>query len=410
MNWRLCGKWRARADRRRQRCLPALAAGAGFAAAALAPAAVGAAERIGGLLDATPLILKDGRIARVSVHTVPFVEGESAMSARTALQLAAFTKSIATDCFLTAQVIGHVGKDEQEGRETLDTHRLARARADAIQASLIGNGLPASSIASVWDWQFIVADERATLWVFRLTAGEDCDDAPLAGMTVADSEAGADSGASAAAPAEATEAGALSDPLRSIVSAVAAEGAAGGNGGSGEAGARTAPVPSPPRTPPTQTAASEAKPGPKATPLPAVAARDEAPAERVTRPAALQKKASPGGDAAGGVEPLEIVFATNSSYFPLGSQKQLQAFADQLAPGASYALRIRTSVDDSQDVSGATSPEEATRYNRWLATRRFERVRDWLQANAEGRELAIEPVLVEDDPSRKVVIELEAGG
>jgi len=131
------------------------------------------------MLNATPLVLKDGRIAEVSVHTIPFPGDAVAPSSKTSNQLDSFTQGIATDCFLTAQVIGHVGKGEISGRETADIHRLARARADTIQSSLINNGLPAASIASVWDWRFMVQQARVTLWVFRLTAGEDCENRPL---------------------------------------------------------------------------------------------------------------------------------------------------------------------------------------------------------------------------------------
>ena len=130
------------------------------------------------LLRPTPLILKDGRIANVSVHTLAFPPGESTLGPASSQRLASLTREMATDCFLTAQVIGHVGTTEV-GNDTVNAHRLARARADAVQASLIAGGLPAKAIASVWDWQFMVREPRATLWVFRLTPGEDCDGKPL---------------------------------------------------------------------------------------------------------------------------------------------------------------------------------------------------------------------------------------
>jgi hypothetical protein len=144
------------------------------------------------LLAPTPLILKDGRIANVSVHVVGFPQGQSALSSATAQGLSLLTDEAATDCFLTAQVIGHVGSSEVAGNDSLNAHRLARARADAVQASLIAGGLPAKAIASVWDWQFMVREARATLWVFRLTPGEDCEGAPLdsaAPALVAEAEA-----------------------------------------------------------------------------------------------------------------------------------------------------------------------------------------------------------------------------
>ena len=149
-----------------------LTAGLGLGAAAETKAADDV------LLRPTPLILKDGRIANVSVHTVGFPSGQSVLGPASTQRLAGLTREMATDCFLTAQVIGHVGTAEV-GSDTLNAHRLARARADAVQASLIAGGLPAKAIASVWDWQFMVREPRATVWVFRLTPGEDCDGKPL---------------------------------------------------------------------------------------------------------------------------------------------------------------------------------------------------------------------------------------
>ena len=138
------------------------------------------------LLRPTPLVLKDGRIANVSIHVLPFASGQSELAAGPAEYLAQLTRAVGTDCFLTAQVIGHIASNEIAGDDTLNAHRLARSRADAVQASLIGGGLPAKAIASVWDWQFMVREPRATLWVFELTAGEDCEGRQLHGDLVAE--------------------------------------------------------------------------------------------------------------------------------------------------------------------------------------------------------------------------------
>ena len=72
------------------------------------------------MLSTTPLVLKDGRIAEVSVHTIPFPDDAVAPASKIRNDLDAFTQSIATDCFLTAQVIGHVDKKEISGRETAE--------------------------------------------------------------------------------------------------------------------------------------------------------------------------------------------------------------------------------------------------------------------------------------------------
>ena len=55
---------------------------------------------------------------------------------------------------------------------------------------------------------------------------------------------------------------------------------------------------------------------------------------------------------------------------------------------------------------GATSPEEARRYNTWLAERRLARVREWLSENATDRPLEVEPEYLADDSSRRVVVRI----
>lgn len=353
-----------------------------------------------GGLAATPLVLKDGRIARVSVHTIPFPEDAAALASVTASELDIFTQTMATDCFLTAQVIGHVDKKETSGRDTVDIHRLARARADTIQDKLIANGLPAASIASVWDWQFMVQDARATLWVFRLSVGEDCEDkslSPVNSGQVAD--ALSDDGAGqVAATAEHLETKQL--PKKQAESAQQQVVAAAK----------------------TKTAPEVTKPIPASLPKPTTvngqASRPAAaPSSQVADPAQLsalnpeQQKADKEGQVTMTEKgTLEITFATNSSYFPQGWNEPLQAFLDGLDKGKSYIVRIHTSIDGGTSVAGTSSEDEAARYNRWLADRRFERVKSWLEKNNDASTLQIEPVDVSDDGSRRVVIELNPLG
>jgi hypothetical protein len=137
------------------------------------------------LLRPTPLVLKDGRLAKVSVHILPFAPGEADLASEPAGYLAKLTRAVDTDCFLTAQVIGHIAFSEVADDDSWKANRLARERADAVHASLIDGGLPMKAIASVWDWQFMVREPRATLWVFELTAGEDCEGRQLHGDPVA---------------------------------------------------------------------------------------------------------------------------------------------------------------------------------------------------------------------------------
>jgi outer membrane protein OmpA-like peptidoglycan-associated protein len=439
------------------------------------------------LLPPTPLVLKDGRIANVSIHVLPFDNGEGELAGEVAARLADLTATVATDCFLTAQVIGHVSSREVADNETLAAHRLARARADAVQASLIGGGLPAKSIASVWDWQFLVREPRATLWVFRLVQGEDCEGQPLDGSAplVADNDGGqtappatasvaeAASGSTAAAPpavappspeparvaevappAEAPQAeadGAAGPELAGMVgSAVAAEVApvestevvareappapAPGSGDAAERSKRAAPagpardgVPmltrplpalSPSQPAESQGPAGDGRPVGEAEmaalePAPATAGGSaqgagagKGPQDAVaaTQPSAAQQDPERQGKVEWGQDNVAITFATNSSYFPPGTARRLASLLGNMVAGDRYRVRLEVGVSGSDTVVGATTAEEARAYNQWLAERRMARVREWLDENAEGRQLEIEPTFQANDDSRRVVV------
>ncbi|MGI9434823.1 MAG: hypothetical protein ACR2Q4_08355 [Geminicoccaceae bacterium] len=388
---------------------------------------------MGNPLIATPLVLKDGRIAEVSVHSIPFPKDTASLAPNTARDLAGFTREMATDCFLTAQIIGHVGGKETRDRETLEIHRLARARADAIQKSLVGYGLPADSIASVWDWKFLVREARATLWVFRLAAGDDCDDKALPigeGAKVAE----ATSPGTLAPVADEFKADQAPDPAslandRVIAAAKPTEATV------------TKPIPAvKPKTVETKT---EMKPLDEE---PETASSQETNPETVVVEAAQRKPVSevdgirqikpakassdinagprqlaalsagdPGIDKKGRVAvieggTLEIVFATNSSYLPEGAGDQLRAFVESLEKSGSHSLKILTSIDNDAAVAGTKSIDEAVRYNTWLANRRFERVKSWLMQNGHGRDLQIESILLDDDKSRRVRVQINPLG
>ena len=367
----------------------------GYGAAGLPTPA--AALSVDKMLNATPLVLKDGRIAEVSVHTIPFPDDAVAPASKIKNALDSFTQSIATDCFLTAQVIGHVDKKEISGRETADIHRLARARADTIQSSLVGNGLPAASIASVWDWRFMVQEPRVTLWVFRLTAGDDCEDTPLGSQ--ADDQIAAVSTtetsplqASPKAAAPTANAQPKSTPSTDVPQKVIPA-------AKPKSKELTAPIPAVPSALSASTVnddSAKGAPVEKAAKKPGTQVASIAPSEEI------DKKGFAGLVDNGA---LEIIFATNSSYFPEGAGDQLRAFMKTLDKSKSYVLRIQTSVDGDAGVSGASSDDEAQRYNAWLAERRFKRVEAWLLKNSDGRKLTLEPSLVENDGSRRILIE-----
>src|SRR4029450_12549942 len=49
------------------------------------------------LLRPTPLVLKDGRIANVSIHVLPFASGQAQLAAEPADYLAKLTRAVGTD-------------------------------------------------------------------------------------------------------------------------------------------------------------------------------------------------------------------------------------------------------------------------------------------------------------------------
>jgi outer membrane protein OmpA-like peptidoglycan-associated protein len=394
------------------------------------------------LLQPTPLILKDGRIANVSVHVLAFPPGESMLGADNGQRLVNLSAQLATDCFLTAQVIGHVGSSEV-GNDTLSAHRLARARADAVQASLIADGLPAKSIASVWDWQFMVRAPRATLWVFRLTPGEDCEGTPLessAPALVAEAEPpSAATAVGAARPVtpqssearpERTASAAQDDaqpkpPDRpSVPGVVRAAEAASAPVALPAAASRPTEVPS----------VTQALPAVSPNPANAVASRSEAttaagvPEERPTAvangtplarqvpevvaalPERLAEPAAKPAPAAAGQDELVITFPTNSSYFPPGTGARLRTLLRELGEDRGYRVVVQASVSGSLKVVGAESPEEAAKYNQWLAERRVERVQSWLDHNVKDSPLEVRPEYRADDDSRQVVVRLVPSG
>ena len=332
-------------------------------------------------LNATPLVLKDGRIAEVSVHTIPFPGDAAAPASKTRTKVDVFAESIATDCFLTAQVIGHVDKSEINGRETADIHRLARARADTIQASLVENGLPASSIASVWDWRFMVQEPRVTLWVFRLTTGDDCEDIPT-GIRATEHVAEAPVIAK-----EPKDEAAISPPQTQATSTIENQILPAARPKSDDTNAPVSGTRS-------STVASAPVSNKPPEGLQTAALTTNRTAFNQGGPRALGKGSG-----------IAIVFDTNSSFFPASAGDQLRAFLKTLDKSKSYVLRIQTSVDGDASVAGASSTDEAQRYNTWLAERRSKRVEAWLETNGGDYNFTLKPSLIENDGSRRVLVD-----
>ena len=406
--------------------------------------------------EPVPLILKDGRIAQVSIYAVPFLTASSEMPPEVEQELKALIGRFANDCFLTAQVIGHVEPGADKDGGTLAAHRLARARAERIQSLMTEQGLPAKSIASVWDWQFATAESRATLWFFSLDPEESCEGGALAAA-----------GSSGEGPAPKARRDEPRPSPAAREDAAAAQPADDGTvaentlpsekrppegeeSRAAKAPAAGTPTENAPLTVVVRRPQTEAAPRPADPPEPAPAAevadrpaapaaageREKAAAEAPEKPVAAASTAvadppgapiqgkpqAPGtaaaatpapktdtpvpatvakGGEAGTTPELEIVFDINSSWLPRGAARDLQHLLQRLGKGR-YAVEIVTAVDNGPIRNGTA--EDARRYNRWLAERRANRVVEWLRRRGDGIIAGIEQRFRENDPSRKVVI------
>jgi len=348
------------------------------------------------LSERAPLILKDGRVALVSVYAIPFPAGSAELQPASERALAAIVARHATDCFLTAQAIGHVRPGPDAEGDGLAAHRLARKRAETVQELLARYRLPGKTVASVWDWQFAVPASRVTLWVFELAPGEDC-----AGEAVALATGGAGPDAAlegvkaAARRGEAREDGGETPPVAAETSVPEPEDAVVRAPQGAEAPAPVArPVeraetvdrePDPPKTAavtdePERTAAPS-------TPAPASEAR---PRETALRAEPQQS--------------LTLVFRINSSYLAHEDAKRLRSWLGGL-PDSRYVVRIEAAVAEG-GVRNARTPEEARRYNRWIAERRVKRVRELVEKLLGARLVRVEEDYREGDSSRRVVIQL----
>ena len=440
--------------------LSAWAIAAGFLAAPVGDA--GAQTSIRPVLaEQTPLILKDGRIANVSVHVIPFDKLSDRLAAPVARDFAGKIDELATDCFLTAQAIGHVQPGDTEEGDTLTAHRLARARSDQILNLLTESGIPQSSIASVWDWQFLIPEPRVTLWVFELRRGEDCTGTRLDPTNVVasldDSTGLSELGspkrlrsepeplaADAAIepepedePVDLAKAAPVEEaPVEQVPARIAATEIDVPQATIAEVKPidrtveaitePTSSVPQPLDFSALQTeqpaavepvaAVAEPAPAPEPSPAPVetAAAVDEALAVEAAAPpapkpeiAAVEQAPSQGIDEVGGTgegdQTLVITFAVNSSYLPRGASKEIRDMLKALDDGQ-YQAELVASVG-SGDVSGA-SAEEALRYNRWMAERRIGRVQEQFDKVASAQNLKIDQSFLENDGSRQVVIRL----
>ena len=380
------------------------------------------------LLEPTPLVLKDGRIAQVAVRLVPFQAGSDQLAPAVRVALEQLGAGLATDCFLTAQAIGHVEPAQAEGGDPLAAHRLERTRAERVQAVLTAQGLPPSAIAAVGDRAFVVREPQVTLWLFMLRRGDGCDGKPIdaAALTAGlPPDAAPGSGPPAQAPsaeepagpppADATE---QPGPAPASGSAAAIEEAPAAATASAEAlpppsqaqpspsaAARTADQhPEPPQVRPPETAAPTDVP-PPAKPSAAAAASagaNDAGTDHATGGDAGPDLTPAGSSEAAAARTVEVVFELNSSYLPDGATTQLHRLLATLERGQGWKLELTAAVG-SADPAKASKPS-VKRYDHWLAERRLNRVADWLRRNAQIRNLALTSAYSEGDASRRVIV------
>lgn len=351
---------------------------------ALPAAAAGIEER----LAPTPLVLKDGRVARVSVHVIPFPIGRDRPDETMQAQLAELVEALATDCFLTAQAVGHVEPGPGSDGDTLVAHRLARARADRVQAALAERGLPASSIASVWDWQFSVREPRVTLWAFRLAEGDDCDNRPIARPPVVATIPPEQAPAMAAMPPEQAPAARATPAAEPVIAAA---------------------VSSPPALP-----AAVEPPAATAGPVVVEAPAETAPAQPEAAAEPLEPLAAPETEdtiaesdppaAPADESTMAITFDVNSSYLPKGTSRELKALIAPMRGDRSYEIRLDGAV--SSEHLRQPASDNGLAYNRWIAERRLSRVADWLRQHVNGGAIDIKRDFVENDESRRVTVRI----
>ena len=454
-------RWRARSAG-----WPALMAMGGLALSG--PAAAATSGIVALAPDALPVAIREGKLAEVRVHAVPFAPGSATLDDPIARALAALVAAAATDCFQFAQVVGHVRPGAAADGETLAAHRLARERAATVRTALRRAGMPESAITTVWDYRFATRASRATLWLFGLRPGGTCARAPLLPAqvavpgvaTAAEPQTGDDIATAAAVAAVGP------DPLGSqALASIPGEPRPGGlaparlaTEAGGPAGAETRRAPGP-VLPETVTA------GPlsyRVSAHPATAAAEATRPVRVELPPPERTGGSGPHDLAASVAPPSLVgdvramalaaaaghggarvdlapalarpgtaepeagLALSRGEAPFdrsaiggatpGVEIQFDSDSSYLNPAAIAALRRFAQALPATgswlvelhatvgDRAGALPPERAAAYNRWLAERRQGRIETWLATRDGTPALELRRSLMPHDETRRVVL------
>jgi outer membrane protein OmpA-like peptidoglycan-associated protein len=349
--------------------------GAGLAVALAQPGSATADDALIALASQPlPLAIHDGRVAQLTVHAVPFTIGSQELTPATVASLDELVAGAATDCFVTAQAVGHVRPGTPGDGGTLVAHRLARARAEAVKSALVRGGLPEGSVASVWDYQFSVREPRVTLWIFQLPKGEACSGMPLPGapvrmalampeLSTVEPVADVSLPANATAPVDQRQADRQFKPAPGIHMpdrALQADGAEVVPHAIPSALAETRPM-VPFERPPQEFIAVPDPAAPPAAHVADGAVQLMAVATAAPQAEPVAADAGPPPAVQESAVSVEILFAENSSFFPPEAPAELQRFAAALPPGRRWEIELQAAVDDK--ARRRDSPEKAQAYN-----------------------------------------------
>jgi outer membrane protein OmpA-like peptidoglycan-associated protein len=154
-------------------------------------------------LAGTPLVLRDGREANANVVRVAFEPNSASMTSETRNQLQDLLGQLEPSCVLSVQVVGAASEIETAPRVAIDTHLLARERADTVARLARDTGIPPAALASIWSINHQTAQPKTAVWMFLDNSTPACvgkspyldaaplsdDRAPTASVVVADNSA-----------------------------------------------------------------------------------------------------------------------------------------------------------------------------------------------------------------------------
>jgi len=125
-------------------------------------------------LAQTPFVLRDGREAEANVVRVAFPPNSSGIRDETRSQLQDLLGQVDSACVLSVQVVGTASEFETAPRVAVDTHLLARQRADNVASLALATGMPAAALASIWSVNDERSQPKTAVWLFLDKSTPDC--------------------------------------------------------------------------------------------------------------------------------------------------------------------------------------------------------------------------------------------